>query len=210
MRLVLWPAVITLAVTLLRLFGELQGWSPTLFNPETGGGAAPIGIVWLPFLFGPWFAWKLVAQGDRPESAWRVAGLALLGIAVTMAVFVAGRMGPQPWGVVVALVASLGLAFLPWKAWPQLARTLFLYALAARIPVVLVMLFAIHGDWGTHYDVLPPDPTPQLVAAGPMERWFWIGFVPQATIWVAHTVLVGSLAGALVLALTRPRTAAAD
>ena len=34
-KLILVPAVITLAVTLLRLVGELQGWSPILFNRWT-------------------------------------------------------------------------------------------------------------------------------------------------------------------------------
>ena len=33
-KLILVPAVITLVVTLLRLVGELQGWSPTLFNRD--------------------------------------------------------------------------------------------------------------------------------------------------------------------------------
>ncbi len=37
-RLILVPAIITLAVTLLRLTGELQGWSPKLFNADPGGG----------------------------------------------------------------------------------------------------------------------------------------------------------------------------
>jgi hypothetical protein len=55
--------------------------------------------------------------------------------------------------------------------------------------------------------VLPPNPTPQLVAAGPLERWFWIGLVPQATIWIAHTVLLGTLLGALVVAVARPQPA---
>jgi len=206
MRLVLWPAVVTLAITLLRLAGELQGWGTTLFNPAAGGGGALVGISWLPFLFGPYFAWKLARRGALPQSVWRVAGLALLGVLLSLAAFAAGRvLGPNPWGVVVALFVALALAFLPWRAWPELARTLFLYALAARIPVAVVMLFAIYGGWGTHYDVLPPDPTPQLVAAGPLERWFWIGLVPQATIWIAHTVLVGSLLGALVVGLGKPR-----
>jgi hypothetical protein len=31
-KLILVPAVITFGVTLLRLVGELQGWSPALFN----------------------------------------------------------------------------------------------------------------------------------------------------------------------------------
>jgi hypothetical protein len=209
MRLVLWPAIVTLAITLLRLVGELQGWSRSLFNPAAGGGGALVGISWLPFLFGPYFAWQLAKQGKSPESAWRVAGLALLGAALTMAAFAGAQLlGLMPWGVVVAFFVGLALAFLPWKAWPELARTLFLYALAARIPVIVIMLFAIYGDWGTHYDVLPPNPTPQLVAAGPLERWLWIGLVPQATIWVAQTVLIGSLLGGLVVALAKPRSAA--
>ena len=37
-RLILVPAIITLVVTLLRLTGELRGWSPRLFSPEAGGG----------------------------------------------------------------------------------------------------------------------------------------------------------------------------
>src|SRR3990172_9861836 len=37
-KLILVPAVITLAVTLLRLVGELQGWSEGLFNRSAGGG----------------------------------------------------------------------------------------------------------------------------------------------------------------------------
>jgi hypothetical protein len=209
MRLVLWPAVVTLAITLLRLVGELQGWSRFLFNPDAGGGGALVGISWLPFLFGPYFAWKLAKEGKPPRSAWRVVGLALLGAVLAIAVFAAAQiLGPMPWSVVVALFVSLALAFLPWKAWPELARTLFLYGLAARIPVMIVMLFAIFGEWGTHYDVLPPDPTPQLVAAGPLQRWLWIGLVPQATIWIAHTVLVGSLLGALAVGLAKPRPAA--
>ena len=40
-QLILVPSVITLAVTLLRLVGELQNWSPRLFNKEPGGGGAP-------------------------------------------------------------------------------------------------------------------------------------------------------------------------
>ena len=36
-RLIIVPSVITLAVTVLRLVGELQHWSTRLFNPEAGG-----------------------------------------------------------------------------------------------------------------------------------------------------------------------------
>ncbi len=51
-RLILVPAVITLAVTLLRLVGELQQWSSALFNRSAGGGGAIVGIVWLVPVFG--------------------------------------------------------------------------------------------------------------------------------------------------------------
>jgi hypothetical protein len=38
-HLILVPAIISLAVTLLRLVGELQHWSKTFFNTEVGGVA---------------------------------------------------------------------------------------------------------------------------------------------------------------------------
>src|SRR5574337_2123095 len=58
-RLILVPSLITLAVTIVRLVGELQHWSPPFFNASAGGGAAVVGIVWLPIIFGPYFALKL-------------------------------------------------------------------------------------------------------------------------------------------------------
>ena len=33
MGMILWPAVLTLAIAILRVVGELQGWSRTLFSP---------------------------------------------------------------------------------------------------------------------------------------------------------------------------------
>jgi hypothetical protein len=205
MQLILWPAIITLAITLLRLVGELSGWPRPLFNPVAGGGGALVGISWLPIVLGPWFAWKLSQQGKGPASAWKTAGLALLAFALAAGLFAAiGLLGLPPTMFLVAFVVSLGLAFVPWKAWPELGKTLFAYALAARIPVTLVMLLAIYGSWGTHYDVLPPDPTPELLSAGPLARWFYIGLLPQMTIWIANTVLVGTLFGALVVAVAKP------
>ena len=78
LKIILIPSIITLAVTLLRLTGELQGWSRVWFNPTAGGGLAPIGIVWLVFVFGAWFAVKLARDGDMPASAGRTIGLAFL------------------------------------------------------------------------------------------------------------------------------------
>jgi hypothetical protein len=76
------------------------------------------------------------------------------------------------------------------------------------VPVVIVMLFAIHGKWGTHYDFLPPDAPPALIAMGPLELWLFGGLVPQLTVWIAYTVLVSTLLGAPVVAITKPKASA--
>ena len=208
MQLILWPALATLAITLLRLTGELQAWSPTLFNAAPGGGGALVGISWLPIVFGPYFAWKLTTQGKGAASPARAAGLALFGLAVAVAAFAAvGRLHLGVGALLGAFVLALALAFLPWAAWPELGRTLFTYALAARVPVTIVMLAAIFGSWGTHYDVLPDNPPAALVAAGPLQRWFWIGLIPQMTIWIAQTVLLGTVLGAGLVAVIKPKRA---
>jgi hypothetical protein len=51
-RLLLVPALITLAVTVVRLVGELMRWNPTFFSREAGGAGAIVGIVWLVPVFG--------------------------------------------------------------------------------------------------------------------------------------------------------------
>jgi hypothetical protein len=73
------PAMITLGVTILRLFGELLHWSPFWFNSEPGGGGALIGIVWLVPIFGIYFALKLKSMGEMPKIG-RTIGFAVIGI----------------------------------------------------------------------------------------------------------------------------------
>ena len=75
------------------------------------------------------------------------------------------------------------------------------YGLAARIPVAIVMLMAIMGNWGTHYDVLPPN-FPEI-EIGSFATWVVIGLVPQLTIWMAFTVIVGSIFGGIAVAVTK-------
>ena len=86
-KLIVVPAVITLAVTILRLVGELENWAPLFFNKHPGGGGALIGISWLPILFGPYFAWKLATVGEGPAST----GKALSAIFAGVVAFVAWR-----------------------------------------------------------------------------------------------------------------------
>jgi hypothetical protein len=201
-KLILVPAVITLAVTLLRLTGELQHWSPTFFNPAAGGGGALVGIAWLVPVFGIYFALKLAAAGYGPSGAGPAIGYALLGFAVMPVIgFGATRLGVSPqsftaFGLFVVL--SIIGAIVAFRGWPALGKTLLAYGLAARIPVAIVMLFAILGNWGTHYDVAPPN----FPAMNPIAKWFFIGVVPQLTIWIWFTIAVGALFGSIAVAIT--------
>jgi hypothetical protein len=201
-RLILVPAVITLAVTLLRLAGELMHWTPTLFNPAAGGGGALVGIAWLVPIFGIYFALGLAAAGEVPAGTGPAIGYPLLGFGLMPALgFAAIKLGVQPqsflaFGVFVAL--SLVGGIIAFRGWPALGRTLLAYGLAARIPVILVMLFAILGNWGTHYDVAPPT----FPAMSPIAKWFLIGVVPQLTFWIWFTLAVGALCGGIAVAVT--------
>jgi hypothetical protein len=102
--------------------------------------------------------------------------------------------------VIYAVVAIAGLA-VAFAAWPALARVLLAYALAARIPVALVMLLAILGNWGTHYDVPPPG-APEMAG---LWKWFMIGLLPQVTVWLWFTVVIGGLFGLAAAALASRR-----
>jgi hypothetical protein len=208
-QLILVPAIVSLAVTLLRLVGELQGWSPVFFSRAAGGGGAIVGISWLVLVFGAWFGWKLAKAGAGPAGVGRGLGLTLLALVILPVLgVVASRLKLDPLGrgtLVIYVVGSVAALAVGLQAWPALGRTLLAYAFAARIPVALLMLAAIYGNWGTHYDVAPPN----LPAMGPLLKWFYIGFLPQFTIWIAFTVVVGSLFGIVAGAIARRgRTAA--
>jgi hypothetical protein len=198
-RLILIPSVLTLVVTLLRVVGELRHWSPILFNPTPGGGGALVGITWLVPIFAIYFAIKLSGAGEGPAGAGRAIGLAALGLAVLAGGSIL-TIAPQihlPGKEVIGLLLMVAAAALQFKAWPVLSKTLLAYGYAARIPVAIVMFFAIRGNWGTHYDALPP---------GFSDTSFWpkylqIGLFPQLIFWVAFTMVVGTLFGSIAAAI---------
>lgn len=199
--LIVVPAVVTLAITLLRLVGELLDWSPTFFSKAAGGANAVVGIVWLVPVFGIYFAWKLATGGSAP-GAGRVILHGLLGFALVVGavVFAAKALGLGQQGRFwFAIVASLVALWIGLRGWSALARTLIAYGLAARVPVALVMLFAMLGNWGTHYDVAPPN-FPEM---GALTKWLFIGLVPQMLLWVPFTVYVGLFFGGLALLVPR-------
>lgn len=201
-QLILIPSLITLAITVLRLVGELQHWPRTLFNPDAGGGGSIIGITWLVLVFGVYFALKLARSSETPPSAGRVIGYALLGLVIA---FAGGFLGfglkaEFPGKIVIGLVLIVVAIFVPFLGWKALGKVLLAYAFAARIPVVILMYLAMRGNWGTHYDAIPPE--------FPKDMEFWtkyiqFGVVPQLIGWIAFTTVMGSLFGGIALALTR-------
>ena len=194
-RLVLVPAVITLGVTLLRLFGELQGWSPRFFSREPGGGYALVGIAWLVPIFGAWFGWRIARSGATPARLGRALGLTLLAFVLMPVLgFAAYAAGLAEFGFgmfALYVVGAIVGVLLGLRAWPALGRTLFAYALAARIPVAIVMLVAMFGNWGTHYDLVGPG----FSGMAPLAKWLWFGALPQLTVWIAYTTVIGGLFG---------------
>jgi len=152
-KLIFYPALITLGITLLRLGGEWMGLPAWLANRKAGGVGALIGISWLPPILGVYFAYKL--------------------------------------------------ASVPRKRWMCLLKTIFLYGLAARIPVILIMGLAIHGNWGTHYDAFPSGP---LAGASRMAAFLYGGVAIQLIWWVLiWTVGSGMLTGSIALAIRSPQ-----
>jgi hypothetical protein len=205
-NLILVPAVITLAVTILRLVGELEHWPRPWFDSSAGGGAAIVGISWLPFIFGPYFAWKLAGAGEGPSSSGKSIGAACGAVVLfVLGGFLFGATIQHPSLLtLLALVLELVAAFIPGVGWRALGNTLLAYAFAARIPVVIVMFIAMsanggHG-WGTHYDVVPP----AYQAFSLARKFAYFALLPQMTLWIGWTVAAGALVGSLVVAIFRP------
>jgi hypothetical protein len=205
-RLILVPALITLAVTLGRLAGELMGGPDSMFSRQAGGNAAWVGIVWLIPLFGIYFGLRLARAGLGPESARRAFAFAFL------AFFLNTALGFAAFATVTSPVAQLGIfAVTSWIAiavarpgWPELWRVLLAYGLAARLPVLIVMLLSIFGGWDTHY----AKPRPDFPAMGPWGLFFWTALLPQFSVWIYLTIVGGMVFAALAAAVRGPRAGA--
>jgi hypothetical protein len=210
-HLILIPSVITLAITILRLVGELQHWPTVLFNRTAGGGFAIIGITWLVFVFGVYFALKLSDAGEAPASAGRAIGYALIGIVLVFGgtVLIAPAEATHirfPGKELVGLVLMVAGAALPFFAWPTLSKVLIAYGYAARIPVLIIMYFSIRGNWDTHYSLGPPG----VDFPSFWSKFIQIAVLPQMIFWVAFTIVAGSLAGGITLAARSRRKVTAE
>jgi hypothetical protein len=198
-EIVLVPALIALAVTIVRLVGELQHGDARLFNRAGGGQGAIVGISWLPFLFGIYFAVRLVRAGEGPSSKGRAVLMPVLGLVLTGAAIVgAFKSGAsQNAQILVICVAAVLGGWVASLGWGALGKVSFVYALASRVPVAVLMYFAIAGKWGTHYDALPPN----FPAMSPAATWALVGLLPQMTLWIGFTLLPACLLGGITAAV---------
>jgi hypothetical protein len=203
-KLILVPSLITLAVTVLRLVGELQNWPSPFFSRQGGGGGAIIGISWLPIFFGIYFALKLSKVGAGPASLGRTFAFWGLGLLLLVVGGYLGFSALQSNSVVKGLggVVLFAAAFVvPLWGWSNLTKVLIAYGYAARTPVLIVMFLAFQGKWGTHYDATPPG----FVSKGFASDFLNLAFFPQMFLWIAFTVLVGTLFGAVAAAIAQRR-----
>lgn len=198
-RVVLWPAIVTLAVTVVRVAGELLRGSPALFSRAVGGGAALVGIVWLIPVFGCYFALRPAVMESRPRSLLGSLGIDVLALALLAGFLGLGFSRPTASpSQFLAIGAGSWIAILvAWRGWPALVSTLLRYGILARVPITVVILLGILGDWRTHYDTPPPG----LPEMGAFTRWIAIGVIPQLTLWMAVTVVVGLFFGAVAAAI---------
>jgi uncharacterized membrane protein len=204
-RLIFLPALLSFAVTILRLIGEREHWSPHWFSTETGGPIPSgmswlIGITWLALPFGVYFALRLAAAGHGPRKTAKAVGFAFTGLVILLLVyaFLPRLSVGFPQVLILIWLAMAIPAAIQLLGWPELFKTLLAYGLAARIPVVIVMFFAMRGDWGTHYDFVG---MPEQFQMPLWPRFFWLAFFPQLVFWVAFTILMGSLTGSIAFAL---------
>ena len=205
--LIFWPTVVTLAINLARFATEISG----VVTTASGGAAHPLGIGWLPFAFGGWFAFRLTQTGRGPDVQHAViasfAALAILVVAILVGLGSAaartGDFGSLRGRVVVIAGVAAVLAVFASLVWRRLAYCLLIYAIPARLTVLVFTLVAALGGFDTHYTKLGPA---GIELESVAETMLATSFA-QIVFWIPYTILSGLLAGTLIHRIVRDRTA---
>jgi hypothetical protein len=188
---------ITLGITVLRLFLELNGNAST----ESGGGGFLLGISWLPPFVGFWLGRRQSRLGLGIDRPWRLTGLALLALVALVGViaFGFGRYLDGKQSILVSVTVSSAtswlLALLVARSWPPMGWSLLIYAILARAGVIAVTLLCLIKGWTTHYTQFGP---PEKLWTPPdMTAAVGATLLAQFGVWVGWTLLSGLLGAGL-------------
>lgn len=201
-RPLLLAFLLTLAISLLRLWGEVAGWATN----ASGGRFLPLGITWLVFVCGAWFGRRLADDGHPPRTrrAWLwslLALLTMLGVAIRgFAPLAKAEPNDATFALLrAAVLRAISVAGIAGAAmfavWPALARQLLVYGLLARGTVLAMTWLGKHMGWNTHYTKFGPM---GIEREGIGETLFSAG-IAQIGFWVPFTIVGGVLAGSLAV-----------
>ena len=213
LSLVLVPALITLVVTVLRLYGELHDW-PELWvgTREGGGGGGVLSITILALVFGAWFGWRLQRSGAGVASPKRALLLSLVAFGVFVGcmaglgaagliVFPDKEHPVAPHGAPYMFAAVLLTTAVSFVAFRRAALTLFVYGILARIPVIVVTWIAVEKGWATHYSTMA-----EGFITPPHDELFFNLLMPQVMFWPFFTVFAGTVTASIgALLAGKPR-----
>lgn len=198
---VLWYAALSLAINLVRYFGELQQWAPAIFDTAPGGGGSPLSITLLVLPFGFVIGRRLAQNGHRPAATGKALLLQLAGIGVLVGIFAATMQVVPGWrtkGYVINAGALLCGLF-AFVAFRRAYVACLLAGILARLPVIAIQYHAVQNDFDVHFAKGPPD--------SPKEDALVLLTMAQAVFWpFAFTTLVGGLFAVLGAASVRKRS----
>lgn len=163
-----------------------------------------------------------VRRGRAPAPPPPVAaavGVSLFYLAYRLALEKTAAPEAITWAVGVTPASVVILPFFAWhcgrSAWDfkRFVKNLLYMALLQRVAVAAVGYFATTRALGTHLDVhLVTDIALPLAGerklASPLEAWVWTTLVPQLTLWLVFTAVIGLALGALPWWLARRRARA--
>jgi len=192
LKTLLFAIVASVAIAVARFIGQVQGWIPA----TSGGSLHPLGVSWLPFVFGPLFAAQLARTGSVPRTRFAsvVAVVGVLSIvALTMWQFrhladaPPDRYAPEATkeaeNVAFQFIffATLVLAAVHCATWWRLALALICYAVPVRVAVIILTAIAKQMECDTHYTKFGPageefDLATTLTTASIAQLGFWVPF----------------------------------
>jgi uncharacterized membrane protein len=206
-HLILVPSLVTLAVTMIRVAGEMLHGPELLFNRESGA----VGITWLAFLVAVYFAVRLQNAGEGPARPGRAVALTALSLGVAIGgnllLFPVGQGKGNGLALAGGMAICIASLYVMRAGWPAYGNAMIAYAVAARVPVAVISLAAVYGSWGTHYDTGPSDMR-MYVWPNWVEKWVGIALLPQIFFWIPFTVSFCGLFGAVTAALRKRRAPA--